>query len=218
MSTTTAKITNNERQQQAQRISQYYVLQSKIYDLTRWSFLFGRNAIIREIRKHQPKANQILEIGCGTGRNLIRVANAFPEADIKGMDVSLDMLRIAHKRLKMTANQPELVHQPYQFGDDQYVDQIDVIIFSYSLTMINPQWSELIQQAYRDLAPGGIIAVADFHDTPFHWFKNHMGNHHVRMDGHLLPVLESRFNTEVAKVQKAYGGVWSYLSYIGRKP
>lgn len=129
MTTTTAKITNSERQEQAQRISQYYVLQSKIYDLTRWSFLFGRNAIIQEIKHHQPDARQILEIGCGTGRNLIRLASAFPEADIKGMDVSLDMLRIAHKRLKMTANQPELLHQPYQFGSDEFVKQIDVILF-----------------------------------------------------------------------------------------
>ncbi len=218
MPATTTKITSSERQHQAQRISQYYVLQSKIYDLTRWSFLFGRNAIIREIKRFQPDAQQVMEIGCGTGRNLIRLASRFPQADIKGMDVSLEMLRIAHKRLKMTANQPKLLHQPYQFGDDTYHHQIDVILFSYSLTMINPQWSELIQQAYRDLSPGGIIAVVDFNDSPFPWFKQHMGNHHVRMDGHLLPVLELSFETQLARKIKAYGGVWSYLMYIGRKP
>ena len=29
-------------------------------------------------------------------------------------------------------------------------------MFSYALTMINPQWSELIEHAYEDIKPGGL--------------------------------------------------------------
>jgi S-adenosylmethionine-diacylgycerolhomoserine-N-methlytransferase len=83
--------------------------------------------------------------------------------------------------------------------------------------MINPQWEELIRQAKADLKPGGVIAVADFFDSRFEWFKTHMGNNHVRMDGHLLPLLEQEFTTLSHVVKPAYGGVWDYFVHLGRK-
>jgi hypothetical protein len=64
---------------------------------------------------------------------------------------------------------------------------------------------------------GGIVAVADFHDSPMPGFKAHMSNHHVRMDGHLLPVLEQQFEPLYSRVGKAYGGIWEYLVFVGRK-
>jgi S-adenosylmethionine-diacylgycerolhomoserine-N-methlytransferase len=83
--------------------------------------------------------------------------------------------------------------------------------------MINPQWEELLQQAYNDLKPGGFIAVVDFHDSRFNWFKRHMGNNHVRMDGHLLPALSQLYKTVFVRIVKAYAGVWEYVLFVGRK-
>ena len=94
---------------------------------------------------------------------------------------------------------------------------MDVVLCSYSLTMINPQWQEVILKAKEDLNEGGIMAVTDFHQSQFKWFEQHMGNNHVRMDGHLLPFLNQHFNAVVEQENKAYGGVWEYLVYLGRK-
>lgn len=203
--------------EQNETMQRYYVLQSKIYDLTRWTFLFGRRAVIRQLPLDPEKAHRILEVGCGTGYNLRLLARRFPKAHLTGLDVSAHMIEKAAKATKPFAQRVQLEKRPYALGDTHYLEQFDAVLFSYSLTMINPQWEELIRQAKADLKPGGVIAVADFFDSRFEWFKTHMGNNHVRMDGHLLPLLEQEFTTLSHVVKPAYGGVWDYFVHLGRK-
>ncbi len=203
--------------EQAQTIRRYYRLQAKIYDSTRWTFLFGRNKIIQELPFPKDAKVNILEIGCGTGHNLQRIAKIFSKAQLMGLDVSADMLEKAKQNTQSFSERVTLVEKPYTLGDTDFTGRMDAILFSYSLTMINPQWKDLILQAKNDLKPGGFIAVVDFHNTRFDWFKRHMGNNHVRMDGHLLPVLETEFQALLSEVKSAYGGVWAYVLFIGRK-
>ena len=59
-----------------------YARQRHIYDLTRRYFLLGRDTLIAELRP--PSRGGILEIGCGTGRNLIATARAYPDAALYG--------------------------------------------------------------------------------------------------------------------------------------
>ncbi len=199
---------------QANRIRGYYRFQSKIYDLTRWSFLFGRSAILQRLPFEKQETFKALEVGCGTGVNLAKLQRLYPNSQLIGMDVSADMLDIARRRLP---GQIDLIAAPYGEGKYEWQGALDAILFSYSLTMINPQWSELLEAAYRDLKPGGYIAVVDFHYSSKEWFRRHMSNHHVRMEGHLLPVLEQRFATIYRSVKSAYGGVWEYVQFVGKK-
>ncbi|MBK7870142.1 MAG: class I SAM-dependent methyltransferase [Saprospiraceae bacterium] len=195
----------------------YYRLQSKIYDATRWTFLFGRNRILKMLPFPDNAQIHILEIGCGTGYNLAQLAKIFPKASLTGMDVSGDMIKLAQKNTKAYADRVTLIEKPYMPDETAFTGKVDVILFSYSLTMINPQWQDLILKAKADLKPGGAIAVVDFHNSRFNWFKRHMGNNHVRMDSHLLPLLLSEFDSLVEEVKLAYGGVWEYVIYVGRK-
>jgi S-adenosylmethionine-diacylgycerolhomoserine-N-methlytransferase len=207
---------NNLHEQQNARISAYYTFQSKIYDWTRWSFLFGRRQILQVLPYHREDTFHLLEVGCGTGHNLSLAGKMFPEADLTGLDVSPDMLKIARKRLDQR-HRVHLLHLPYQKEYYTWTGKLDVILFSYALTMINPQWEELIIQAQQDLRPGGHLAVVDFHDSRWPFFKNHMAKHHVRMDAHLLPVLQEHFTTVSESISPAYGGLWYYLTWLGRK-
>ncbi|KAA3630991.1 MAG: class I SAM-dependent methyltransferase [Bacteroidetes bacterium] len=215
MNTTTISNISKERSTEAMKAR--YQLHAKVYDLTCWSFLFGRKKIIRMLAAKNPTARRILEVGCGTGYNLKKLGNQFPLTQVIGMDVSPKMLQKARKNTTVFGNRIQLIEQPYTFGDMKFNAKMDMILFSYALTMINPQWEELIAQTAYDLKHGGLIAVVDFYDSRFQWFKNHMGNNHVRMDGHLTPVLKRHFQTEHEQVRKAYGGVWQYFTYIGRK-
>ena len=202
--------------QQAARIQQYYAFQSKIYDLTRWSFLFGRRAILELLPFAHEEPFHLLEVGCGTGYNLARLAQLYPESQLTGMDVSADMLAIARKRM-LGHRRTVLLAQPYAPKFYSWTGKLDAVLFPYSLTMINPQWESLIIQAYKDLKPGGCIAVVDFHASRVPAFKRHMSGHHVRMDAHLLPILEANFKTEVRKVKSAWFGLWEYVVYVGVK-
>jgi S-adenosylmethionine-diacylgycerolhomoserine-N-methlytransferase len=198
-------------------MQRYYKLQSKIYDATRWSFLFGRNQIIREIPL-SPEGNwNILEVGCGTGYNLNNLAQRFPQAKLTGLDVSTDMVALSQKNTRAYGERVKVLAQPYTLGDTAWNAQLDLVLFSYSLTMINPQWKDLILQAKADLKPGGYIAVTDFYDSRNLWFKKHMANNHVRMDSHLSPLLSQEFKPVVNQVKSAYWGVWEYMLFVGQR-
>ncbi len=204
-------------QEQNAAMQQYYKLQSKIYDSTRWSFLFGRDRILKAIPFSPSDEFQLLEVGCGTGYNLKRLASLYPKASLTGLDVSSDMIDLSRKNTRSYAERVTLLQQPYEDKDSEWTGQVDAVLCSYALTMINPQWESLIHRAHQDLKPGGIMAVVDFHYSAVPAFKAHMANHHVRMDRHLLPLLEQLFTTEVSQVKKAYLGLWEYVTFVGRK-
>lgn len=195
-------------------VEKYYRFHSRIYDATRWSFLFGRSAILKKIPGEPPR--RILEVGCGTGRNLAELARRFPLAQITGVDLSAPMLDLARRKTAPFGLRVELHHQAYAapLGDPP---AFDLVLFSYALSMFNPGFDTAIASARRDLASGGRIAVVDFHDTRFGWFERWMGVNHVRMKGHLRPLLQSQFAPATDSLHFAYAGVWRYLLFVGRK-
>ncbi len=201
-------------QKQQKKMETYYSFQSKIYDLTRWSFLFGRKNLIYSIPAIEPDST-IMEIGCGTGYNLQGILKQFPDSNVIGVDISKFMVEKARKKIKHS--NILLINEPYGLETIAHHKKVDVIVFSYALSMINPYWSNLLDQAKEDLKPGGYIAVVDFEYSRFNWFRKHMSNHHVRMEKHLTPYLEQHFQTVINESKAAYGGVWNFFTYIGQK-
>lgn len=199
----------------AERLRKYYRFQSKIYDLTRWSFLFGRQRVLTQLPLPEDEPFHLLEVGCGTGHNLKQAARRYQEAQFTGVDISEDMLDIAGDKLAGYGEQVTLLRGYY--GEVDLPVRPNVILFSYCLTMVNPGFEALLDQAHADLLPGGIIAVADFHDTSVAAFRRHMAGHHVRMEGQVLTALEERFTPLRSEVSRAYGGVWRYLVFTGRR-
>ena len=195
------------------RLRRYYRRQVWVYDPTRWTFLFGRGRLLRLLAAGPPPST-ILEIGCGTGHNLAVLARRYPRAHLTGIDLSADMLDRAATRLAGWRDRLTLVDQPY--GPGLSLDgRFDWVICSYSLSMINPGWAEVLDRAMADLTPAGRVAVVDFCDTRWALFRSWMGRNHVHLDGHLLPGLTTRFRTLQAETRRAYGGVWRYFLYIG---
>jgi S-adenosylmethionine-diacylgycerolhomoserine-N-methlytransferase len=214
---------------QAQKMSAYYRFHAKIYDLTRWTFLFGRHWVIDWLPFERLERFTLLEVGCGTGHNLKYLAQCFPKAQLMGMDASADMLHVAQNKFETTYNKPLLINKLYGKGHFTVTPSRDeavgirglkkpqVILFSYCLTMVNPYWEMLILQAKEDLAENGYITVVDFHNSPSRLFKRWMGKNHVRMDGHILPFLQNNFDTVKYEIRRAYFGLWHYTLYIGKK-
>ena len=196
-------------------IERYYRLHSQIYDATRWSFLFGRTAILHAAAKVSRPA-RILEVGCGTGKNLVTLSRLFPQANVVGVDLSETMLAVARRKIGPMGPRIRLIHGRYGPAFSNQADW-DLILFSYALSMFNPGFEEAIATAYRDLAPGGHVAVVDFHDTRFLLFERWMGVNHVRMNGQLRPLLNARFKSRIDCPLPAFGGLWRYLLFVGQK-
>src|SRR6202043_1159265 len=75
------------------RMNRMYRRQRYIYDGTRRYYLLGRDQLISGLQP-APGAS-VLEIGCGTGRNLVSAARLYPDARFFGIDVSTEMLTSA---------------------------------------------------------------------------------------------------------------------------
>ena len=194
----------------------YYAFHSPIYDATRWSFLFGRTAILKLARAAQPSPRRILEVGCGTGRNLVQLARLFPHAQLTGIDLSVSMLAVA--RHKTAAYGPRISLKAWSY--DSAIGQTgtyDLVLCSYALTMFNPGFETAIAGARADLAPHGHFALVDFHASRWRWFARWMRVNHVRMDGQLRPLLRATFSPVIDELHQAYGGVWDYCLFLGRK-
>ena len=206
----------SEKAHQADKMSGCYRLHSKIYNLTRWSFLFGRKQIIDCLPFTDSDNPSILEIGCGTGHNLKVLSEHLPEARLTGIDISSEMLDIADKKLMSLPNHIALKQRNYGTERVNFSTSPDCILFSYCLTMVNPDWEKLVLQAKNDLNTEGVVAVVDFDFSPRKWFRRWMHVNHVRMEGHILPFLEAHFETVRLERCRAYFGLWYYFLYIGK--
>ena len=83
--------------QSALLMDRMYAWQTGIYDFTRRPYLLGRDQLIDSLAP--PTGGRVLEIGCGTGRNLINAARRWPNATYFGLDVSAVMLQKAKKEI-----------------------------------------------------------------------------------------------------------------------
>ncbi len=148
--------------QHASLMDTIYRWQRPIYDVTRKYYLFGRDRLIRELDA-RPAMN-VLELGCGTGRNLDRIARAWPGVACHGLDISSEMLKSAHKRMgsrAMLAQGDATAFDPLAlFGCTGF----DRIVLSYALSMI-PDWQECVSHAAATLLPGGSLHIVDFGDA-----------------------------------------------------
>jgi S-adenosylmethionine-diacylgycerolhomoserine-N-methlytransferase len=202
---------------QVDTIRGYYQLHAKLYQATRWSFLFGRKRIIDVLNIPSDSQQTILEVGCGTGHNLSALAKRFKSLHLIGVDISPDMLAVASEKLKRHSRRVLLLEKPYAPGNWNLPAKPNIVLFSYCLTMINPGWEGALQRAHDDLAEGDTIAVVDFYFSPFKSFRNWMGFNHVRMEKHLTPELEKLFTKTHFEVRSAYFGIWTYFLFVGKK-
>ena len=141
-----------------------YRYQRHIYDLTRKYYLLGRDGLIADL--DVPAGGAVLEIGCGTGRNLIAVGKAWPRASLYGVDISEAMLATARGCVaKAGIGDRVTLAQGDACGFDPQAlfgrATFDRVFISYALSMI-PDWEAALRQAARCVAPGGRLEIVDF--------------------------------------------------------
>ena len=148
----------------ARAMDRMYRHQRHLYDATRKFYLLGRDGLIADLAV--PAGGSVLEIGCGTGRNLIRIARTYPDAACHGLDVSAAMLDTAGRqiaradlaqRIRLARGDATAFDPAALFGRAAF----DRIVIAYALSMI-PSWKRVLAQAAGHLAPGGRLHVVDF--------------------------------------------------------
>ncbi|RVD53610.1 class I SAM-dependent methyltransferase, partial [Mesorhizobium sp. M7A.F.Ca.ET.027.03.2.1] len=97
MNTTELPASPEFKANHAELMDGVYRWQRHIYDLTRKYYLLGRDLMISGL--DVPVGGTVLELGCGTGRNIILAARRYPDARFYGLDISAEMLETAGKAI-----------------------------------------------------------------------------------------------------------------------
>jgi S-adenosylmethionine-diacylgycerolhomoserine-N-methlytransferase len=151
-----------------------YRHQRYIYDATRKFYLLGRDRMVNGL---QPGMGTVLEVGCGTGRNLILAAQQYPAARFYGFDISHMMLETARtniaraglsERITLAQGDAAAFSGEALFG----VPKFDRVYISYAVSMI-PPWQAACAQALAAVKPGGSLHIVDFGQQSRlpSWFK-----------------------------------------------
>jgi len=105
---------------------------------------------------HDIRVNQILEIGCGTGKNTVWLSER--SNHLKAIDFSEEMLRIAGEKIKdkkVLFKQADIT-KPWNFGT------ADLITCSLVMEHIE-NIAYIFEQASESLSPNGIFYICELH-------------------------------------------------------
>jgi len=126
---------------------------SKMYDLLLNPFLNGiRNAFVDWVIQHQPA--RILDVGCGTGKQLSLLPSSM---DAVGIDLSTAMLEQAHRQAPGKCQQADATAIPFE------AQSFDLILSQFALHEKPTETIDReLQEVRRLLKPGGVFSVVDF--------------------------------------------------------
>ncbi len=148
----------------AKQMDRIYRYQRFVYDASRRHFLLGRDTLVSGLLP--PDGGTVVEAGCGTARNLIEIARAYPTAKLYGFDISAAMLATARQKIAAADLSKRITiaeGDATNFNLQQLfaIPSADRILVSYALSMIRP-WRDVVACASRQLAERGSLHIVDF--------------------------------------------------------
>ncbi|MDB9524244.1 class I SAM-dependent methyltransferase [Dolichospermum circinale CS-1225] len=128
------------------------------YDWTFPSFIY--QAIHKRLLSQvELSANaNVLDLGCGTGRLLNRLANQFPEITGTGLDLSPQMLRVARQNNR---HRPRLIYLEGNAENLPFVEGQFNAVFNTISFLHYPQPDQVLKEVARVLSPGGKFYLVD---------------------------------------------------------
>jgi S-adenosylmethionine-diacylgycerolhomoserine-N-methlytransferase len=205
------------------RMDRMYRPQKRIYDLTRRYYLLGRDRLIAQL---DAKPGQtVLDVGCGTGRNLALMGQRYPAARLFGLDAAEPMLEVAAARLRRACVRAELARGVAEELDPEALfgrrGGFDHVTISYCLSMVDDP-ERAVRAAFRHLAPAGTLHVVDFGDMAGlpGWFRRGMAawlarfgvRHRPEVEATLWALAGAGVRVEVAEIGRRY----ALLHRLGR--
>ena len=172
-----------------------------------------------------PQDGRLLEIGCGTGRNLLKAHRLYPTARLYGLDISAEMLNSARRHFARERQTPVLVRaDATNFDAAEFeTDRFERVMISYALSMI-PDWEAAIDAALAVVAPGGSLHIVDFgqQERLPRWFRSllvgWLARFHVTPRARLQAALEERLvQANADMIFEEIGGGYAWHAIVRKR-
>lgn len=115
--------------------------------------------------------DSLLEVGCGTGANLIKIREQYPDKTLAGIDVNVDMLNEAQNHLDSNLTKGDVCGLPFE--DNTY----DVVLCDAVLLYITPKEIGTALSEIDRVANKAIILIERFAESDkivgYVWGRNY---------------------------------------------
>jgi ubiquinone/menaquinone biosynthesis C-methylase UbiE len=144
-----------------QFVRQRYNRLASIYVFFEWFFWIPRGIRPRAVERLNLKpGDRVLEVGCGTGRNLSYLSRAVgPDGRVYGIDLSEGMLAKARSACEKDGLTNVLLIQS-DASEYELPEPVDGAIFSLSYAVMRDR-KQALRNAWGQLKPGGRLVMLD---------------------------------------------------------
>ena len=132
----------------------------------------GAYSVINYLRERFPDftPTQILDQGCTVGHNTLPFKEAWPDAEVTGIDIGAPVLRYAHARTEamgydVTYSQQNAEHTKFDDGSFDFIVST-MFLHETSYKAVH----NIVKECHRILKPGGLMLHVE--QPPFRWFDD----------------------------------------------
>jgi ubiquinone/menaquinone biosynthesis C-methylase UbiE len=176
-------------------ISNYYDQDAKDFDARYWE-----NPVLQQIRqsfREEVKrfhARSMLEIGCGTGLDIVHFANTHPEVKIYGIDISNEMVKLARERIKKNSCENAVVERGSveDIGPLFHNKHFDLIYVFFGALNTVDNLQIAADHLKEALNPNGIMVLSFVNK----WY----------LAGMIIEILKLNFKGAFARLKRVWGG------------
>ena len=188
-----------------QKASTYYDKDANDFDERYW-----KNPVLQQMRqsfreevKRFPGMH-MLEIGCGTGVDLIHFGKTHPDRKICGLDISKEMIRLSHKKIrKNKINNIEVYKGSAEDIDNLFPQTLfDTIYVFFGALNTVKDLDLMANKLKKVLKPGGILVLTFVNK----WY----------LAGMIIESIRFHFSQAFARIKPVWGG-YSPFKYVPSK-
>lgn len=124
------------------------------------NYQFVIDTLPKLIEQEQPKAKEILVVGCGTGNELLSLSNYTASWNITGIDPSPDMVKIAREKLKNHSKIKIILGEVQQLVSNKKYDVATLFLVLHFMKDDGTK-EALLQGVFDNLKQGATFILLD---------------------------------------------------------